>query len=278
MELSPLEQRYMLLSLDKDGRRERYADDGIGEQAHHLRLAEAVSGDELVADFVDSVTHYASYSNSQDFHRQNRKQLTEAQHRPHVDADLATSSIAWWLERHDPILRDAGNSPVGLEFVARELVPLRTAGQGDEMSRRSRRSRRLDLLLRASDRAPVVAEVKARTDQHPFYALIQALMHVSQLAGASQRERLHAHYPGLQESGRMDVCLVLAGNARYFFEPHRQRKPKFKPQLASEAQRLCDAFVKDQRTHAYVRTITWLEGSMAHGSLVFAERFNRSAS
>jgi hypothetical protein len=159
--------------------------------------------------------------------------------------------------------------------VDRELVPLRTQGHGEEMSSRSRRSRRLDLLLRAADDRPVIAEVKARSDQHPFYGFIQALMHVSQLASPAQRKRLSACYPDLEPSGPVDVCLILAGNARYFFEPEGgwKRRPKFKPQLADEARRLCEGFTADGRAERFVRTITWLEGSMLDGNLVFSERW-----
>jgi hypothetical protein len=143
------------------------------------------------------------------------------------------------------------------------------------MSGRSRRSRRLDLVLRASHGRPVIAEVKAKTDQHPFYGFIQALMHVSQLASAAQRERLSACYQELESNGPVDVCLILAGNARYFFEPEGgwKRKPAFKPRLAAEAQRLCQGFTADGRAKDYVRAIRWLEGSMLGGNLAFSERF-----
>lgn len=73
-------------------------------------------------------------------------------------------------------------------------------GKGEEMSRRSRRSRRLDLMLRASDGRPVIVEVKAKPDPHPFYRFVQALMHVSQLANPAQRKRLasgHDSVPAL---------------------------------------------------------------------------------
>jgi hypothetical protein len=275
-----MEQLYMKLSLDKDGRTNHWGEPGIGEQAHHLRIASALTAAELVQDFLKSVTHYAGYEYDQRFYPRDRNPLTEDKHRPRKDTDLKTSSIAWWLERYDGELRDASQSSLGIEYVARELVPLRTAGQGREMSRRSRRSRRLDLVLRAPDGAPVVTEVKAKTDQHPFYGVIQALMHVSQLASPAQRKRLTGRFPTLVSSGPVDVCLILAANSRYFFEPAggRKRQPAFKPQLAHEAQRLCEGFVGDARTQDYVRTITWLEGSMIDGKLVFAERLKCSLS
>jgi hypothetical protein len=267
--LSPLESLYK--SLGDRAKREQ----GVGEQEHHLRVAKAMTAKALVTAFLQSVEHYGDYRNDQRFYPDNRARLTEAKHRPTTDADLQTSSIAWWLADKDPQLRHPDGSEVGMRYVDRELVPLRTQGYGEDMSSRSRRSRRLDLLLRASEGRPVIAEVKAKTDQHPFYGFIQALMHVSQLSSPAQRKRLSACYPDLQTSGPVDVCLILAGNAHYFFEPQDgwKRKPKFKPQLADEARRLCEGLTSDRRAEQFVRTIRWLEGSMVCGNLVFSQRF-----
>ncbi len=157
--------------------------------------------------------------------------------------------------------------------MARELVPLRTSGQDANTSALSRASRRLDLLLADQERTPVLTEVKARGDQHPFYATVQVLLLASQLASPSQRLRLAAHHQ-LKPDGPVDLCLVLAANARYFFEPEAgwKRAPKVKPKLTVEAERLSAAFVADTRTHAYVRSITWLEAKMLDAKLVVAER------
>ena len=150
---------------------------------------------------------------------------------------------------------------------------IRTSGQDAQTSALSRASRRIDLLLADSERAPVLTEVKARSDQHPFYATVQVLLLAAQLASPSQRRRLAAHHQ-LKASGPVDLCLILAANARYFFEPEVgwKRAPKFKPKLSAEAERLSAAFVADPRTHGYVRSITWLEAKMVNANLVFAER------
>ena len=113
-QLSPMEQLYMKLSLDKDGRTNHWGEPGIGEQAHHLRIASALTAAELVEDFLKSVAHYAGYEYDQPFYPRDRNPLTEDKHRPRKDTDLKTSSIAWWLERYDGELRDASQSSLGI--------------------------------------------------------------------------------------------------------------------------------------------------------------------
>jgi hypothetical protein len=228
-----LEKLYKRLSQSSD---ERAVDRGeeLGEQAHHLHIARGLTGGALVDDFIESVATCQSYRNLQSFH-DGRLLLSETSHRPLTTADLKTASIAWWLEAKDAEVRALDGTSLGLTYVDRELVPLRTSAHGGATSARSRRSRRLDLLLAASDGAPVISEIKAQTDQHPFYALVQLLMLAAQLATPYQRDRLSKHYPAISRTdGPLELCLVLAGNERYFFEPPGgwKRKPQFKPQLA----------------------------------------------
>ena len=231
-----------------------------------------MADDALVEAFLASVQRYGSYVNEGQLFFDPRKALTP-NHRPSEDDDLQTSSIAWWLEECDGHLRGAEGEPLGWTYVARELVPLRTSGQGAETSALSRASRRVDLLLADAERTPVVTEVKAKSDQHPFYGTVQALLLAAQLASPAQRRRLTTHH-GVKPDGPIDLCLVLAANARYFFEPEKgwKRTPKFKPKLTEEAGRLSAAFVADARTHPYVRSITWLDARMGDGQLVFARR------
>lgn len=267
---SALDLIYRDFALNAEQRETRHGEP-TGAQGHHLRMAKHMADDALATAFVESVATYGEYDNRDRPFFDTRDPLIEAEHRPTVDDDLKTSSIAWWLEQ-DPQLRDATGAALRWTYADRELVPLRTAGQDPATSALSRASRRLDLLLRDSDGTPVVAEVKAKGDQHPFYGMVQVLLLAAQLASQAQRSRL-ATFHGMK-GGPMDVCLVLAANARYFFEPVEgwTRKPKFKPDLTTEAARLCEGFAEDPRSHAYVRSIIWLDAEMAEGRLVFTER------
>jgi hypothetical protein len=65
---------------------------------------------------------------------------------------------------------------------------------------------------------PVLTEVKARGDQHPFYGTVQVLLLESQVASPSQRRRPARHHQ-LRPDRPVDLCLVLAANPRYIFEP-----------------------------------------------------------
>jgi hypothetical protein len=268
---SALERIYVAFGITAAEREARYGQ-AIGEQGHHLEMAKAMADGALVDAFIASVEACAGYANEGEPFFDPRDALTR-QHHPASDEDLRTSSIAWWLEQQDPVLRDADRGAQGWTYVARELVPLRTSGQDANTSALSRASRRLDLLLADQERTPALTEVKARGDQHPFYATIQVLLLAAQLASPSQRSRLAAHHQ-LKPDGPVDLCLILAANARYFFEPEEgwNRAPKFKPKLTVEAERLSAAFVADPRTHAHVRSITWLEARMVDAKLAFAER------
>lgn len=273
---SPLDVIYKQLALSAQDRAARYGKP-FGLQQHHLKMAKGMTCAGLVAAFVGSVDAYEGYANRcQPFFGKQRT-LTEA-HRPTDDESLKTSSIAWWLEQSNDLVGEGGER-LGLQYVEREIVPLRAAGYGKGTSDLSRRSRRLDLLLTDDQRAPVVTEVKAKTDQHPFYGMIQVLLLAAQLASVPQRERLREHH-GVAGSGPMGVCLVLAANARYFFEPPGgwvSNPPKYKPQLAHHAARLCEGFIADPRVHRHIDSITWLEARMADGRLVFQERLRMRA-
>ncbi len=268
---SALDLIYRDFALNAEQRETRHGEP-TGAQGHHLRMAKNMADDALATAFVESVATYGEYDNRDQPFFDTRDPLIEAEHRPTVDDDLKTSSIAWWLEQ-DPQLRDATGADLRWTYAARELVPLRTAGQDPARSALSRASRRLDLLLRDPDGSPVVTEVKAKGDQHPFYGMVQVLLLAAQLASQAQRSRLATRH-GVNAAGPMDVCLVLAANARYFFKPVEgwTRKPKFKPDLTTEAARLCEGFAEDPRSHAYVRSIIWLDAEMAEGRLVFTER------
>lgn len=268
---SPLERIYTDFAMSATARELRYGE-AVGEQGHHLEMAKSMTGATLVDAFLASVSTYAGYANEAQLFFDPRDSLTP-DHRPTADQDLQTSSIAWWLEECDPVLRNPQGNALGWTYVARELVPLRTAGEDAETSALSRASRRLDLLLADGERTPVLTEVKARGDQHPFYGTVQVLLLASQLASPSQRRRLSVHHQ-LRPDGPADLCLVLAANARYFFEPEGgwKRAPKFKPQLTREAERVSAAFVQDARTHPFVRSITWLEATMVDAKMVFVER------
>ena len=67
-QLSPLERLYKKLFLDKDGRTNQWDEAGIGEQAHHLRIASELTPAELVENFFHSVAHYAGYECDQPFY------------------------------------------------------------------------------------------------------------------------------------------------------------------------------------------------------------------
>jgi hypothetical protein len=267
---SALEELYERLSAMADARHAEWGEP-IGEQEHQLRIAKSLTGAALASEFLSSVRTYLSYSNPAGSFYDTREPLSD-DHRPTTDEEIKTSSIAWWFEQ-SPELFGSDGSRIGLRYLDRELVPLRTAGGDKETSAKSRASRRLDLLLVADDGTPVITEVKAKADQNPFYALVQLLMLAAQLSTLHQRVRLNNCYAELRQSaGPADLCLIVAANLRYLYEPPdgwKARRPKFRPALALEAERLSTELLTETQLERYLRRITWLDASIVEGRLTF---------
>jgi hypothetical protein len=97
-----------------------------------------------------------------------------------------------------------------LTYVDRELVPSRTTSPA-RFERSLGTKLRLDLLFSNGGR-PVVAEVKAVSDENVYYALIQGLALCAQLAPAAQRKRLTKRYPELNETGPLELWIILASH------------------------------------------------------------------
>ena len=234
-------------------------------QQSQLALAERYLADPspLAAAFGRSVDSFSSYSNvDEPFYPGGRDVRLEG----HLAARriAGTNDLAAWLIRQDRAECDG----LSFEYVDRELWPARTTG-GVRFTdgRGARQAPRLDLLLvDADERTPVVTEVKVRGDQHPFYALVQLLMLVAQVATGPQRQRLREWYPGRfdDDDGRIDLCMLLAANLD---------RGKYRPRLFEIADELSGRLLDHVEVGRRVRRIACLDVRLKHDRLVFERRF-----
>jgi hypothetical protein len=165
-----------------------------------LALAEQLAHDSapLVADMLDSVRLLADLDRGEeDFCGPRPELVCDLAEIAHRQRGVRTADFAFWLARR-------GQLTVTLEpqldcsYVDREVVPIR-GRRGACLSDGGRAAPlRLDLLLvnaNATDRTPVVAEVKIARDKDPFAGLVQALAGLVQLATPAQYRRLRGAYP-----------------------------------------------------------------------------------
>jgi len=109
----------------------------------------------------------------------------------------------------------------------------------------------LDQLL-AGER-PIIAEVKIRKDQNPFYALIQALTAAVELLTPAQRDRLRKRYPQSfpnNDDRTVDIYLII-------YQWH-QNGAVWKD-LFHHTQETCHALSKITEVQKYITTIAILE-------------------
>jgi len=131
-----------------------------------------------------------------------------------------------------------------LIYLDRELVPTRSRSQEVGYDDPDGGERvRLDLLFGASrygtalkgELAPVVAEVKALSDENVYYALIQGLNCCAQLSSTAQRDRLAETYHELSAECPMELWIVLA--------EHNSRGPE-KAEMARLAHEIVQVFMQ----------------------------------
>jgi hypothetical protein len=172
--------------------------------AHQRELAERdlANVDSLAEDFMFSVEKFAAYRPRDESFHEERAALDEQWHQP---GDPVTNRLAARMQAKG--IKVSDDLPE-LRYLDRELVPSRTTSPS-RFERPEGTKLRLDLLLSAGKR-PVIAEVKALSDENAYYALVQGLAVCAQLTPAAQRERLANSYSGLAETGPIELWIVLA--------------------------------------------------------------------
>ncbi len=189
---------------------------------------------ELADEFAASVARFRHYNNvdepfypperaardfAEDVKRTNDVVLRLADQRHLIPMDA--------LGRHNG--HDAGPSvsavpaaQLAMDYIDRELLVQRTTSPAEwEDGTPNRGGVRLDVLFAdATDRTPIVGELKLPGDMDPFFALVQALACTAHLATPNQYERMRRHLhdanlPELSGPPRLDVCVLLVSPLDY---------------------------------------------------------------
>lgn len=239
-------------------------------QRERLHRAEEFVDDpkSLAHCFARSVQAFGRYSNTEErFYPKRRPEYTGR-------AGLGSTRELAALLEHGPATHQVGRgSDLAFRYVDRELVIARTTGADrydDEHHSRATTGVRADLLLQnASDRRPVIAEVKIGTDKDPFVGLIQGLACASQLATDTQMARLHRWSDEVQwaDDHLVHVYVVLAG---------LPKRSTYWPDLFDCAAELVDALISDRAVQKSLAGIACLEiakiGRRAKATKLFPPR------
>jgi hypothetical protein len=218
----------------------------------------------LARDFLTSVSQFGHYTprEGEGFHDRGTASSLDAYRGA---GKPSTNRLAARLESGGPPL-SAPSLPT-VSYVDRELTPSRTTSPS-EFENRLGTSIILDLLLRAGSQ-PIVAEVKADSDENAYYALIQGLAACAQLAPQAQRARLAQMHPDLASGGPLQLWIVLAG--------HNSRG-RDKCALKNMSSKIAAELLRAEGVSGYLSTIACVDAVIpAVGPVRFSTIWSHSA-
>jgi len=266
----------------------------LRKRPQQQRLAEAqrlvAHPDELADEFAASVAHFMPYHNvNEHFYPPERakrgfadevKRTNDLVLRLADQRRIAPVDAPGRLTTHDagPAVTVVPAARLAMDYVDRELLVQRTTSPAEwEDGTHNRGGVRLDVLLAdATDRTPVVGELKLPGDMDPFFALIQALACAAHLATPDQYERMRRHlhrgeFPELPdaEAPRLDVCVLFIDPPSY--DPVQPPKGRYMADLKAAAETLAPKLLTQDAFAATVRRIAGLAMSLDGAGEVIAE-------
>lgn len=227
------------------------------EKQHAPRLRQLASDladpEPLIADFAASVAAFARARNIDErFYNPRTESLPD----PESVHDLANGrAVLAKVAEAETCQVDSGRTYRCVDY---ELVPTRkTPGTVKFDNGKTWQSAiSLDVLLATEHGAPVVGEVKARTDKDPYFALVQSLAHAAHLGTPFQLQRLKKCYPGQIRGGPVHVAIILS---------ERPTRSNYLELLLHGAQLLAQALMQDKRVNDYIGSIEFLEARLETG-------------
>jgi hypothetical protein len=110
--------------------------------------------------------------------------------RPQISPrDTNDNGVIALLEQHAEINVDRGPADYNFCYIQRQVPPLRRTGAGDRHSGKGG----IDYIARSGN-TPILGEVKRKSDKNAFYAFIQLLKYLSEMATSHQIERANGHH------------------------------------------------------------------------------------
>jgi hypothetical protein len=240
--------------------RDYYAALGALQEEEQTLLAEAHAENPkpLIHRFKHSVrsAEKRSVDPAEPFHESKRKAPAE----PPVPLDELKRTIDFASHLVHREMRVDQHPELSFAYVDREIFPARTEGS-DRMPART-----LDLLLvNSEDGTPIVGELKIRDDSLTYFALIQALMHVAELAVESQRQRLQKHYEAagfsdFARSPQLDLYVIA-------YEPPERT---YGERSLRAAQSISEQLLRSPDVSKHLRRIAFLEAQRNGDALLFS--------
>jgi hypothetical protein len=146
---------------------------------------------QLISWYKESKNHFAEYKNIDDPFLPNN-----LDHRRKVPNNVKPISstqgvIAVFHERNREIVVD--DSGYNFKYIQREVPTYRTTNTKSEVGRKSG-SGGIDFIgYNCKNFLPILGEIKVKSDQNPFYALIQLLTYLSELSTTNQIKRINKY-------------------------------------------------------------------------------------
>ena len=191
-----------------------------------LRQLAATGGDNLAAYFAVALQANQSFSQiEQPFIPDTRS------------AKTGTNPVAGALAKASPLtVTTPSAAPYEFTFLHREVPHLRAATRAEQRDKGW-----IDYVARTGD-SPILGEIKWKGDKNPFYAFVQLLTYLSEIATPAQIERSVRHDlfgPDLPPVPVFDLHIVLAnfndrGEKGKLIGPTQQLASAFKKRLLSD--------------------------------------------
>ena len=123
--------------------------------------------------------------------------------------DRGTNPVTMAMRRNDGLINvpRASTATYGFQFIQREIPHLRAKSLGEQEHKGW-----IDYIARTNER-PILGEIKWKGDKNPFYAFIQLLTYLSEMATPNQIDRALKHQlfgKEISKLGAFDLHIFLA--------------------------------------------------------------------
>ena len=188
--------------------------------------------EKLVKLYKDSKAYFGKYNNDKPFIEEGRKRSEVlASELPVFDN---TKDVIAFFKRHDEI-KVENDDFLTFSYIEREIDPRRMTGAkfDNGSSGRSSGIGGIDFLAWNDNmKLPIIGEIKCKSDETPFFALIQLLMYCSEMATESQVTRINNTRLFKREIKLPYLLYIflgdfnLDGEKKNFIEPLKKLIPK----------------------------------------------------
>ena len=250
--------------------RERFGNLQETSIATQLKMAHEAVAEDIAKDFEASVVAFEEYENcEEEFYPGGRKALIIKQ--PIKRSEDFAAQLHH--QEHGEVQGDQSDPSLNFRYVDRELALARTTQSAKYPDGRSKRAFiRPDFLL-ASD-VTILSELKLNTDESAFYALIQLLASVCELATNDQRRRLSRYYHKDHKDHKALPLPITRFDLYILFHNYNERS-KPRKRILERTGELAKEILSFRSVADQIRRIAALDSHLSDdGKLVFERLFS----